>query len=194
MGGGNDPAPRAPARVKSAVVRVRDQFVLARFGKLARDRYRAAASADLARLLATPGDSWVPFEHFVEATRLVCELFGDGSPTLARAVGAYGAEANMGAWRSLVHRLLSPRLLVDIAGKLWSHHYDGGRLISQATGERSIHVCIADFPAPSVFHCTSIEGWCERTIQHSRPKAARVWQVSCRARGDSSCDIRGEWE
>jgi hypothetical protein len=183
-----------PPRVRSSVVRVRDQYVLARFGKLGREQYRAAASPELALLLATPGDVWVDFGYFIEATELACRLFGDGSPSLARAIGAYGAEANMGPWRSLVHRLLSPRILLELAGMLWKHHYEGGKLVVREEAPNKISLRLEDFPAPHEMHCTSIEGWCERTLRFSRPKRVSVWQTSCRARGDAACEILGEWE
>ena len=91
-----EPEGERRVRVRASAVRVRDQFVLARYGKLSRASYRAKASPALARVLATPGDGWVDFALFVEATELVCREFGDGSPALARAVGAFGAEANVG--------------------------------------------------------------------------------------------------
>ncbi|MFO0546881.1 MAG: hypothetical protein U0271_00770 [Polyangiaceae bacterium] len=182
------------AGVRASAVRVREQFVLAKYGRLQRELYRARASPALGRVLSTPGDLWVDFDLFIEATQLVCDLCGDGSPALARAVGAYGAEANMGAWRSLVHRLLSPTLLLEIAGMLWSHHYEGGRLTTEARGEKGFTLRLEDFPRPHVLHCASIEGWCERTLAFSRPRQVAVRQLACRARGDGHCEFQGDWD
>lgn len=180
--------------MRASAVRVREQFVLARYGKLARETFRKEASRELAQLLATPGDVWVDFDLFVEATGRVCSLFGDGTPTLARAVGAFGAEANMGPWRSLVHRLLSPKVILEVAGMLWSHHYDAGRLVTTARGDTEVSLKIQDFPRPHLMHCMSVEGWCERTLAFGRPKHVSVHQASCRARGDDCCELIGRWE
>ena len=181
-------------KVRASTVRVREQFVLARFGKLARESYRREASPALLHVLSTPGDVWVDFELFIEATERVCTMYGDGSTTLARAVGAFGAEANMGPWRSFVHRLLSPKTILDLAGMLWSHHYDAGKLVTTARGDRGVSLRLEDFPRPHPMHCASIEGWCERTLSFSRPRRITVEQIACRARGDGHCELVGHWE
>lgn len=181
-------------RVRSSAVRIRDQFVLARYGKLSRDLYRGAASAELGRVLATPGDVWVDFGLFIEATALVCSMFEDGTPKLAREVGAYGAEANMGPWRSLAHRLLSPKLLFEMAGMLWSHHYDGGRLSTSSPADRVVVVRLDEFPQPHALHCASIEGWMDRTLRYGKPTRLSVTHTACRTRGDATCEFRAEWE
>lgn len=182
------------ARVRASTVRVRDQFVLARYGKLSRERYREFASPALLQVLTTPGDVWVDFEHFIEATELACRLFGDGTSKRAREIGAYGAEANMGPWRSMVHRLLSPKIIFEIAGMLWSHHYDSGRLTTTSPGDREVIVRIEDFPTPHVMHCASIEGWYERTLLFSKPRKVTVRQTACRVSGDPYCAFHGRWE
>lgn len=180
--------------MKSATVRVRDQFVLARFGKLSRERYRAAASKELLETLTTPGDRWVDFAQFIEATELACKLFADGDPNLAREIGGYGAEANMGVWRTLVFRVLSPQTVLNIASGLWSHHYQGGRLIALPAGTDGVRVRIEDFPSPHRVHCLSIEGWLRRTIELGRPKRVVVAKTSCRLRGAEACEFHSEWE
>ena len=121
-------------------------------------------------------------------------MFGDGSPTLARAVGAFGAEANMGPWRSFVHKMLSPKTVLDLAGMLWSHHYDAGRLASSSADDREVTVRIEDFPRPHVLHCASIEGWCERTLSLGRPRTVTVRQTACRVSGDPHCQLEARWE
>ena len=46
---------------RASAVKVRDQFVMARFGRTSRDRFRAAASPELREAFDTPGDRWVDF-------------------------------------------------------------------------------------------------------------------------------------
>lgn len=181
-------------RVKAATVRVRDNFVLARYGRTSRQAYHAAASKELLETLTAGGDRWVPFAHFVEATELVCKLFADGDVTLAREIGRFGAETNMGVWRSLVYRVLSPKTILNIAGGLWSHHYEGGRLVTEAAGPHGVVVRIVDFPQPSRAHCLSIEGWILRTIELGRPKHVTVTESQCRLRGGSFCELRADWD
>ncbi len=182
------------ARVRATTIRVRDHFVNARYGKTARERYRAAASPDLRNTLLSAGDAWVPFDLFIEASELICALFGDNNLALARHIGRFGAETNMGTWRTIVHRLLSPRILLNIAGGLWSHHYDGGRLVFEPQGELGVRARIIDFPQPHRTHCLAIEGWIERTIELGRPRSVRVRQVGCRLDGGPACEFVAEWE
>src|SRR5689334_5342123 len=167
---------------------------MAKHWKLARERFRAAASNELRTLLMTPGDLWVDFELFIEATHLVCRLFGDSNPHVARSIGACGAEANMGAWRSVVYRLLSPRLVMELAGAFWNHHYDGGRLSTSLEGKNGIRVKLEDFPRPHVLHCLSIAGWMQRIIELGKPKRVEVQKVKCRLEGHAACEFVGEWE
>jgi hypothetical protein len=184
----------AVMRVRAATVRVRDQFVHERYGAPARQRYRAAASRDLVETLTSSGDRWVDFAQFVEATELACMLFADGDTSLARAIGAYGAEANMGVWRSLVYRVLSPKTVLDIASGLWSHHYQGGKLVALAEGKTGVRVRIEQFPAPHRVHCLSIEGWLKRTIELGRPRRVLVAKTACRLHGADACELLAEWE
>jgi len=185
---------KSGVKVRSSVVRVRDQFVLARYGKLSRELFRRDASRALVEVITTPGDVWVDFGLFIEANELICKRFGDGSPSLARECGAYAAEANVGPWRPLLHRLLSPKLIMEIAGMLWSHHYDAGRLSTAQRGPKAMTVMVDDFPTPHVMHCASLEGWMLRTFQFSRPKHVTVREVACRTKGATACTFEGDWE
>ena len=182
------------ARVRATTVRVRDHFVNARFGKTAREKLRAAASPELRLTLLSSGDTWVDFSQFIEASSLVCALFAGGNLRLARDIGRYGAETNMGTWRSIAHRILSPRTLLGIAAGLWSHHYDGGRLTMEAVNESGVRARIVDFPQPHRTHCLAIEGWIERTIELGRPRSVRVRKTACRLDGRPACEVIAEWE
>ena len=180
--------------MKAATVRVRDYFVLSRFGKTSREQYRSACSKALLETLTTAGDRWVDFQQFIESTELVCKLFGEGDLTLAREIGAFAAETNMGVWRSLVYRVLSPNTVISIAAGLWSHHYEGGRLVTLPEGSKGVRVRVEDFPMPHRTHCLSIEGWTRRTVELGRPRRVSLAETACRLRGATACEFVGEWE
>jgi hypothetical protein len=182
------------ARVQASTVRVRDRFALAQYGAAAQQKLREASSKALLETFATAGDRWVDFAQFIESTELVCKLFNAGDITLARAIGRFGAEANMGLWRSIVFKVLAPGTVLGIAGGLWNHHYSGGRLVPRGDGEHAIRVRIEDFPAPHRTHCLSIEGWIQRTIELGKPKHVMVSELLCRLRGDDACEFRADWE
>ena len=173
---------------------------MARFGRTSRDRYRAAASPSLRAALDLPGDRWVDFECFIEATRLACDMFADGDLELAAEIGTFAAEANMGPWRALVHRILSPGFVLGLAGQLWSHHYDGGRVVvteledsGTPNGLQGVRLRVDDFPVPSAYHCYSVRGWCLATVRLGRPRTVSVEEAQCRLRGAPSCEFVARW-
>jgi hypothetical protein len=191
---------KSPAlHARASAVKVRDQFVMARFGRTSRERYRDAASPALRAALELPGDRWVPFAAFIEATRLACDLFADGDLELATEIGTFAAEANMGPWRALVHRILSPGFVLGLAGQLWSHHYDAGRVSvgelmrADGRGLAGVRLRIDDFPAPSPYHCNAVRGWCLATIRLGRPRDITVEEATCRLRGDPACEFIARW-
>jgi hypothetical protein len=182
------------ARVRSGTVRVRDQFVLARYGRTSRDLYRSKLSPPALETISVPGDRWVDFSQFIETTELACTLFAQGDMNLCQEIGAFGAEANMGVWRAMVYRVLSPQTVLSIAGGLWGHHYEGGRLSGVDDGEGGVRLRLEDFPTPHITHCLSIQGWLRRTLELGRPKAVRIQKRMCRLRGDALCEFHGQWK
>lgn len=186
-------AARVGLHARASAVKVRDQFVMARFGRTSRDRYRAASSPALRAALELPGDRWVDFDVYVEATELACRMFADGDLELAADIGMFAAEANMGPWRALIHRILSPGFILSLASQLWSHHYDGGRGVVIENGEGCCRFRVEDFPSPSAAHCHSVRGWCLGTIRLGRPRAATVEETACRLRGDPVCEFVAHW-
>jgi predicted hydrocarbon binding protein len=178
---------------------MRQHFVKARFGATGAELFKARASAELrvALSLAPQRDDWVDFGLFVEATELVDRLFGRGDLAIAWEVGRYAAEHNMGVWRSLVMRVMSPSIIMGIATSLWTHHYDSGKLVirEESDGEKNqVRVSISDFRAPHRTHCMSVGGWIERTLELGRPKSVRVRETSCRARHGATCEFALTWK
>lgn len=182
------------ARVRGSAVLMRKSYVRSKFGQAAVEMFEARASSELrmALSLAQQCDEWVDFGLFIEATELVDKLFGRGDLALAWDVGRYAAEHNIGVWRSVVMRLVSPSVVLGIATSLWSHHYDTGRLVTKPD-ERGIRLSINDFLRPHRTHCLSIGGWIERTLELGRPKSVRVRETGCRMRGNEGCEFSLAW-
>jgi hypothetical protein len=173
---------------------MRKTYVKVRFGKAAVEMFEARASSELRMALsfAQQCDEWVDFGLFIEATEIVDRLFGRGDLALAWDIGRYAAEHNMGVWRSLVMRVMSPSIVLNIAASLWSHHYDTGRLVAEPSDD-GLHLRINDFVRPHRTHCLSIGGWIERTLELGRPKNVRVRELCCRMRGNDTCAFALAW-
>jgi hypothetical protein len=173
---------------------MRKSYVKEKFGRAAVEMFEARASASLRMALAMGQqvDEWVDFGLFIEATELVDKLFGRRDLALAWDVGRFAAEHNMGVWRTLVMRVVSPTVVLNIASSLWSHHYDTGRLVAKTEGT-NVRVSINDFVHPHRTHCLSIGGWIERTLELGRPKSVHVHEAACRVRGGETCEFTLMW-
>ena len=185
------------ARVQVATVRLRDVFVETRFGVEAHQRYRSSLSPQLRELLTSaeePKGGWVDFELFVEATVLADRLFGKGDMSLAWEIGRFASRHGAGIWKRLLMRHVTPQTVVGMAAGLWSHHYDGGRMVSRAFGSHGLHVEIIDWPAPHRAHCSSIAGWMDGSLEMGPRKNTLVRELSCRALGARTCEFQLTWE
>jgi hypothetical protein len=190
-------APTSAARVQATTVRMRDAFVEKTYGVPARQRFRQAVSAPLRDLLASktdPPGGWVPFDFFVEATVVADRLYGKSDLALAWEMGRFGATHNIGVWKSLFMRHVTPARVMSIASGLWSHHYDGGRTATRALGPTSMSFSIVDFPQPHKAHCNSIGGWIMGTLELGPRKSVVVKEVACRTEGAGFCEFRISWE
>jgi hypothetical protein len=189
--------PERPVRVQAATVRLRDAYVERHFGIEGRQKFRQAASSELRNLLSTAADpqgGWVDFELFIEATVLADRLFGTGDLELAWQIGKFASNYAVGVWKRLIMRHVRPATLLGLTAGVWSHHYDGGRLISRSLGTHGLHITIADFPRPHRAHCLSIGGWMEGSLVMGPRKNILVRELACRARGEATCDFQLGWE
>jgi len=189
--------PERAVRVQAAAVRLRDAYVEQHFGIEGRQRFRQAASSELRSLLATPADpkgGWVDFELFIEANVLADRLFGKGDLELAWQIGKFASNYAVGVWKRLIMRHVRPATLLGLTAGVWSHHYDGGRLISRSLGTHGLHITISDFPRPHRAHCLSIGGWMEGSLIMGPRTNIMVREPSCRARGEPTCDFQLTWE
>jgi hypothetical protein len=186
-----------PVRVQATTVRLREAYVEHHFGIEGRQKFRHAASPELRRFLvanADPKGGWVDFELFIQATVLVDSLFGEGDLELAWDIGRFASNHAVGVWKRLIMRHVRPATLLGLTAGVWSHHYDGGRLLSRSLGTHGLHITIADFPRPHRAHCLSIGGWMEGSLLMGPRRNTSVRESSCRARGESTCDFQLSWD
>ena len=178
-------------------MRLRDAFVEARFGVEARQRFRATASPALRELVTSSDDpkgGWVDFELFVEATVLADRLFGKGDLMLAWEIGRFAAGYGAGIWKRLLMRHVSPEAVLGMAAGLWSHHYDGGKLVSRVFGSSGLCVELVGWPAPHRAHCLSIGGWMQGSAELGPRRNTAVRELGCRALGAPTCEFQLTWE
>lgn len=173
---------------------MRQSYVETKYSHAGLEKWTLRATPALKAVLSRSHihEEWVDFALFVEATELVDTIFGHGNLALAWDIGRFAAEHNIGFWRSVMMRVVSPTIVLSMAGSLWSHHYDTGRLVATREGD-GVQVRILDFLRPHRTHCLSIGGWMERSLELGPSKQVRVREVSCRTRGDESCAFVLAW-
>ena len=135
---------------------------------------------------------WYPFEQFIELNVAIDRVFGAGDGKLFRTLGYEGAGANLTTIYRLFYKVGTVMWILGRAARLWSAHYDSGRLEVRAKrGEAELD--IVDFETPSCIHCDAVTGWCQRSIELSGGGNPRVERVACRREGDPTCRIKARW-
>ena len=126
---------------------------------------------------------------------LADRLFGRGDLALAWEIGRFAAGHGAGIWKRLIMRHISPETVLGMTAGLWSHHYDGGRLVSRAFGSSGLHVEIIDWPSPHRAHCLSMGGWMQGSIELGSAHAtARCASSAAAQSARRTCEFQLTWE
>ena len=136
---------------------------------------------------------WYPLAQFVELITVIDRLFGAGDLRLCKELGAWAAQENLPKVFKLFYRLGTPTFVFERAAKLWTAHYDSGRLELASPAEKRAHLSLFDFAEPHRAHCLSVLGWAAKSIELSGAKVVESDEVRCRTRGDDRCELAVAW-
>ncbi|MBP6628428.1 MAG: hypothetical protein KBG28_10935 [Kofleriaceae bacterium] len=183
------------ANVKGSALASRILWVSLGHGQDGLRRLAAAASPALRALVERKVEpaAWYPFDLFIELMALIDREFGRGDGRMARVLGYEGAGANLPTIYRLFYRIGAPLWILGRAAKLWSAHYDSGRLVVRAPAPRQAELDIVGFEQPTCSHCEAVAGWTHRALELSGGKDAAVDVVSCRCKGGAVCRLRATW-
>lgn len=183
------------ANVKGSAFATRIRWLRLQHGEAGVAKVAALASPGLAGMLeaGVTMATWYPFEWFVELNTVLDKLWGEGDFQLARELGAYGASANLTTIYRLFFKFGTPKWVIARAAKLWSVHYDSGKLLVRAHRGDRAELEIANFATPHRAHCLAVAGWAQRSLELSGARFAKVVETSCRARGDNTCVLDCTW-
>jgi hypothetical protein len=190
--------PTPGVRTKGTGVNAVSRFVSANWGAEGLKRLAAAMpsleAAEMVRTGVLVG-SWYPFAHLVSLLEQGEALFGEGSGTFAKRMGASCADFDLrGVYRIFI-RFAAPGYLIERASKVWRQYYDSGELaVIEADPARRVVFELSGFATPHRGHCDTVLGWTERAFELSGVQNVRGEHPSCRARGDCRCLFRVEWE
>jgi hypothetical protein len=184
------------ANVKGSALASRVLWVQLEHGEAGLSRVLEAVSPEL-RANIEMGISkakWYPFDQFVELNVKLDRLFGRGDLGLVKALGRYGADANLKTIYRLFYKVGTVHWILGRAVRLWSAHYDSGYLEVATRGPKAAVLRVRGFAAPHRAHCLSVMGWAERSIELSGGHNPIVEESKCRTRGDELCQIETAWE
>ena len=183
------------AQCKGLNVSSRFRYVQEVHGEGAAQRVLAALAPDTRALLerhVLPHE-WVAFSAFIDVNVVADRLLGRGDLSLCREMGSWAATANLPRIFRLFYRFGSPMFLFERAAKLWTAHYDSGRMETVRDPDGAMHLSIHEFGEPHRAHCLSVLGWITRSIEMSGAKVKSAVEKKCRLRGDDCCELVAQW-
>ena len=183
------------ANVKGSAFASRIKWVQLNQGEAGLKRLEAGASSGLTEMLHEGAimSRWYPFEQFVELNQCIDRTFGKGDLGLVKELGRYGADANLTTIYRLFFKVGTVKWVMARAARLWSLHYDSGSMVVNQAPGREVEMRIEDFERPHRVHCLSVQGWAERSVELSGGADVALDELSCRAKGDTSCRFRITW-
>ena len=113
---------------------------------------------------------------------------------MVKQLGRHGADANLTTVYRIFMRVGTVKWILARAARLWTMHYDSGRLLVREFPANEVELEIFEFARPHRVHCLSVQGWVERSAQLSGGEQVVVKEVDCRANGDDRCRLRITWE
>jgi hypothetical protein len=190
------------ANVKGSALVSRVRWVRLNHGDDGIDRLARQCSPELRAIVEGGGEMarWYPFELFIELNTTIDRVFGRGDGSMVRDLGYHGAGANLTTIYRLFYRVGTVMWILGRAARLWSAHYDSGKLEVRARSGpsgspgREAELDIVDFESPSCVHCDAVTGWCQRSIELSGGEDVEVGRTQCRLKGDPLCRLTAKWK
>lgn len=136
---------------------------------------------------------WVPMRTFIDVNVTADRLFGGGDLRLCKELGAWAAQENLPKVFRLFYRLGTHTFVFERAAKLWSAHYDSGRLELASPAAQRAHLSLYDFDEPHRAHCLSVLGWAAKSIELSGARVVQADELKCRTRGEACCELAVAW-
>lgn len=183
------------ANVKGSAISSRALWISLNHGDEGLRRVQAVVKPETREALVGHLDKakWYPFDMFVDLNEGIDRVFGAGDLAIVKALGRYGAEANLTTVYRLFYMVGTVKWILDRAARLWDLHYDSGKMVILRRPGNEVDLRIVGFATPHRTHCLSVHGWAERSVELSGGKDVRMDEVACRARGDAECSFHATW-
>jgi hypothetical protein len=183
-------------RVKGVAFRTAEACFAELRGPAARERARTLFVAELQTAFADGlvlAGSWYPISWYRDLFRGFRAATGDG-PELARAIGYKAAQRDFASiYKQWVARIVSPQLLLGIAGRLFSTFYDTGSFDVLESRRGHVHVRCSECTGFDQNMWTELAGSCGAMLEIAGAKEVRVRVLSGGRDGSSVCEMEAYW-
>ncbi|MEY4579682.1 MAG: hypothetical protein RL701_4385 [Pseudomonadota bacterium] len=139
-----------------------------------------------------PSD-WVDVRYVTENLVAFDALCGGADGQAAKALVRELAEAQISGVYRLLFAIVSPRSLVDKAGRLWPRYYDRGESIGKMQGGTSATFQILGCPDLPKHHDWIVLPYTEVALSHAGAKTVTSRHSQCVADGAQSCISEFHW-
>jgi hypothetical protein len=182
-------------QVKGTAVVSTLRFIRERFGPEGVELVRADLDPALqASLPPEPlGSAWYPFPLLVALGRAAARRFGGGLADFHRDLGRASADHGLNTIYRLLFRLGSPHFAVSHATRVWTAHYDSGRMRAVVIEPGHAVLELAGFGEPVPELCERLLGWMSRAVELAGGRDLRIVHGQCVLRGDPTCQFEGWW-
>jgi hypothetical protein len=181
-------------RVKGSIIQARLAFAKNR-GASGMEQVLAALSPSTRESLdSILPNQWFPFEVLCEVTIAVDQVLGTGDLSLCEEMGRYACDANLPRLYRAFLSLGSIEFFLNRAAAAWRAHYDQGTIEVRRIGPKRVHLRMMGMPGPCHAQCLCVMGFIKRAGEITGNTSVSGGVTRCRERGDSLCELTGEWE
>jgi hypothetical protein len=132
--------------------------------------------------------NWHELEELCEFVDVASAKLGDGGSSMAEAIGAAGARANLkGVLNRVAFYAAKPTFLMTRVASMWSQFNDEGSMtVVEMTGERAT-LEVKGVKQPRATFCNVLTGWAMEVTRGMGAEGVSARHPHCRARGGTRC-------
>jgi uncharacterized protein (TIGR02265 family) len=183
-------------QIRGSILHTRIHYVKTHFGTGAWQRILDTLSKEdqdiLKGIVLHVG--WYAFALGERLDQAIVNILGHGDPKIFEEIGAQSARDNL----SGVHRSFltqgEPQKFMAQANNIYKFYYNSGFREYEKTGPSSCVIRTREVEAYSFSDCLTVIGWYREALKMCGAKNVEIIEEACRAKGDSFCQYRFEWE
>ncbi len=182
-------------KIKGLVLLARREFVKEHFGENAWKKViEALPVRDQEQLNFILATKWYLFETGELLDKAIVNVLGKGKKSFFEEIGAESARRSLAKEHKLFLTPGEPQAFMKQANTIYRLYYDTGYREYEKTGPNSGVMTTFEAETFSAPDCLTVIGWYKEALKLCGAKQIQVVEEECRAKGDSCCRYRFQWE